>query len=199
LTIVTGSDAPLLVPKPAAPLTGTERFVGVDASVIEFWRWAFSDLRDNTIRAALAEFLVAKAVGDTRGLRIGWDNFDVLAPDGTRIEVKCSAFLQSWAQRHPSRLVFARLRGREFDASLNEYSADEKVRADVFVFAVQTQLDPAEYDLLDLGHWQFWVVNATAIRNETRRSVDIAWVRDNAEGPVTHTELAEAIAAATRR
>jgi hypothetical protein len=89
----------------------------------------------------LAEFLVAKAVGDQRPLRIGWDNFDVVAPDGTTIEVKCSAFLQSWPQKRHSELVFGRLTAREFDYARNEYSVDARVRADVFVFAVQTQRD----------------------------------------------------------
>ena len=74
-------------------LDGSERFAGVDATVADFWRWACSDLRDNTTRGMFAEFLVAKAVGDQRPLRIGWDNFDVVAPDRTTIEVKCSGVL----------------------------------------------------------------------------------------------------------
>jgi hypothetical protein len=54
-----------LTPSPATPLDGSERFSGLDATVAEFWRWAFSDLRDNTTRGIFAEFLVAKAVGDS--------------------------------------------------------------------------------------------------------------------------------------
>jgi len=30
---------------------------------VDFWRWAFSDLRDNITHGILAGFLVAKAVG----------------------------------------------------------------------------------------------------------------------------------------
>jgi hypothetical protein len=41
------------------PLDGGGRFTGLDATVSDFWRWAFSDLRDNTTRGILAEFLVA--------------------------------------------------------------------------------------------------------------------------------------------
>ena len=103
-----------LTSSPAVPLDGTERFVGLDDTVADFWRWAFSDLRDITTRGILAEFLVAKAVGDQRTMRIGWDNFDAQAPDGTTIEVKCSAFLQSWVQKRHSDLVFGRLSAREF-------------------------------------------------------------------------------------
>lgn len=147
-----------LTPSPAVLLDGSERFIGLDATVADFWRWAFSDLRDNTTRGILAEFLVAKAVGDERSLRVGWDNFDVQGPGpgGPAIEVKCSAYLQSWAQKRLSDLTFGRLTGREFDWTLGEYSVDVRVRADVFVFAVQTQREPAAYDMLDISHWEFW-------------------------------------------
>jgi hypothetical protein len=185
-----------LTPSLAVPLDGSERFIGLDATVAEFWRWAFSDLRDNTTRGILAEFLVAKAVGDERSLRVGWANFDVQAPDGTAIEVKCSAYLQSWPQQRPSKLVFGRLIGREFDAALNVYSVDARVRADVFVFAVQTQREPAAYDMLDISHWQFWVAGANTIREWAGKSVGISWVREHATGPVPHGELAAAIQAA---
>jgi hypothetical protein len=50
-----------LTPAPVVPLNGSERFTGLDATVADFWRWAFSDLRNNTTRGILAEFLVARA------------------------------------------------------------------------------------------------------------------------------------------
>jgi len=174
-------------------LGGGEHFAGLDATVADFWRWAFSDLRDNTTRGILAEFLVAKAVGDTRSLRIGWDNFDAQAPDGTRIEVKCSAFLQSWSQKRHSELVFGRLSAREFDAARNEYSVEARIRADVFVFAVQTQREPTAYDMLDLSHWEFWVASASIIREHAVRTVRIGWVRQHATGPLGYGGLADAI------
>jgi hypothetical protein len=176
------SEESFLTPSPALPLRGDEQFTGVDATVIDFWRWAFSDLRDNTTRGILAEFLVSKAVGDAREMRIGWGNFDALAPDGTKIEVKCSAFLQSWTLQRLSELRFGRLRAREFDADRNELSADVRVRADVFVFAVQAQQDPASYDMLDIGHWEFWVASADAVRESTVRTVGSAGSGSMPEG-----------------
>jgi hypothetical protein len=179
-------------------LDGTERFAGLDATVADFWRWAFSDLLDNITRGILAEYLVAKAVGDQRTLRIGWDNFDARAPDGTTIEVKCSAFLQSWVQKRHSELVFGRLSAREFDAARNEYSVDVRVRADVFVFAVQTQREPASYDVLDISHWEFWAASATTIREWGGKTVGVGWVRQHATGPLPYGDLAYAIHAAAK-
>lgn len=135
-------------------------------------------------------------MGDQRTVRIGWDNFDAQAPDGTRIEVKCSAFLQSWAQKRHSELVFGRLSAREFDAARNEYSVDPRVRADVFVFAVQTQRDPAAYDVLDISCWEFWVASASTIRQQAGKTVGIGWVRRHATGPTPYGQLADTIHAA---
>ena len=71
-----------LVPAPPQQLEGTDGFAGAAATVLDFWRWAFSDLRDNTRRGVLAEFIVALALGQTGTRRKGWDNFDVLTSTG---------------------------------------------------------------------------------------------------------------------
>lgn len=64
-------------------------------TVRDFWAWALGDLRLNSTRGMLAQFLVAKALGDTRPYDEGWGNFDVLIPDGIRVEVKSLGYLQS--------------------------------------------------------------------------------------------------------
>jgi hypothetical protein len=66
-----------------------------------------------------------------------------------------------------------RLTGREFDWKLNKYSPDARVRADVFVFAVQTQREPAAYDMLDVSQWEFWVAGADTIREQAGKTVGI--------------------------
>jgi hypothetical protein len=182
-----------LRPTAVAPLSGDEEFAGTEATVRDFWTWGFSDLRANTIRGVLAEFLVARAVGALQEVRDTWDNYDVLAPDGTRIEVKSSAYLQSWTQKRHSVLSFDRLTGLEFDATTNEYSAERLVRADVFVFAVHTERVPESYDALDVSKWEFYVVPADAIRAAGTRTVGITWVRSQAGVPVEFANLRGAI------
>jgi hypothetical protein len=99
-----------------------------------------------------------------------------------------------------SELVFGRLSAREFDATRNEYSVDVRVRADVFVFAVQTQREPAAYDMLNISQWEFWVASASIIRQWAGKTVGINWVRQHATGPHPYGKLADAIhmAAQTR-
>jgi hypothetical protein len=112
--------------------------------------------------------------------------------------VKCSAFLQSWVQKQHSELMFGRLSAREFDAARNEYSVDVRVRADVFVFAVHTQRDPASYDVLDISHWEFWVASASTTRGWASKTVGIGRVRQHATGPLSYGHLADAIHAAAK-
>lgn len=157
---------------PAIPLTGSEPLSGTDATVHDFWRFAMSDLRMNNVRGYLAEFLVAKAVGAT-GQRIEWDAFDVLTPDGTRIEVKSSAYLQVWDQRHPSRIVFTGLTGRTWSPQAGE-APTATYNADIYVFAIQTAQTHDQYDPLDVSQWSFYVLDRGAVEHLGYNSISLA-------------------------
>jgi hypothetical protein len=112
-----------------SPLTGQEPFDGLDATVLDFWRWAMSDLRVNNVRGYLAEFLVGKAVGST-GIRIEWDSYDVTAPDGTKIEVKTTGGIQAWEPAHPAQPKWSGLRTRTWTPT-DGYAAEDSYNADV--------------------------------------------------------------------
>jgi hypothetical protein len=100
-------------PSPPVALSGEEAFQGLGgATVHDFWVWSTGDLRENTTRGVLAEFFVARAVGAEAKMRVGWDNYDVRTPSGIRVEVKSSAYLQSWPQRVHSKIRFFGLLGR---------------------------------------------------------------------------------------
>ena len=185
------------MPEPSQLLEPGDTFDGLDASVADFWRWAFSDLRDNTVRGVLAEFLVAASLGRTAARRKAWDNFDVLTESGIRVEVKASGYLQSWPQAKHSQLNFGRVAARSWDENTNAFGAEPEVRADIFVFAVHTCRDHAHYDALDVGQWEFYVVPAGPVRDCKYKSVTISWVRRYTE-PVGFAHLAEAIEAAGR-
>jgi hypothetical protein len=88
--------------------TGNEPFFGTDTSftLLDFWCWEYFDLIGNTERGKLAEFIVAMAMYCTDAVSGGWGTFDVLSPEGIRIEVKTSAYLQSWGQKRLSDIHF---------------------------------------------------------------------------------------------
>jgi hypothetical protein len=75
-------------------------------SVKDFWSWSASDLISNVMRGHLAEFIVAKAISATEIVRNEWASYDLTTPDGTKVEVKSAAYLQSWSQDDYSTIQF---------------------------------------------------------------------------------------------
>ena len=172
-------------------LTGSEPFEGMAATVQEFWAFAMSDLRMNNIRGYLAEFLVAKAVGAT-GSRVEWDAYDVLTPEGIRVEVKSAGYLQVWAQRRLSRISFGSMKGRTWTPEGGE-SPEATLNADVYVFAIQTATNHDDYDPLDVGQWEFYVVDRTAIEATGYTSIGLPTLRTLTDGAVDYAHLGSAI------
>ncbi len=182
-----------LIPKPARPSTGQERFSSDPSSVLDFWRWAFSDLRTNIVRGVLAEYLVARAVGDPSPLRKAWDNWDVTTATGIKVEVKSSAYLQSWNQRKLSAITFSGLTGREWSAETNELAADRTLRAEVYVFAVHTCSEPDQYDPLKIEDWEFRVMSAAQLAEHGYRSVTLGFLDRHARTAYRLSDLARAV------
>jgi hypothetical protein len=54
-----------------------------DASLLDFWRWAFSDLCDDDVKGIFAEWLVVKLMGIPQVRRVSWANSDLITPEGS--------------------------------------------------------------------------------------------------------------------
>ena len=190
-------DDSLLRPPQLARLGGGELFKGVDATVLDFWRWALGDLRMNSARGYLAEFLVANAVGSTEPQRVEWGPHDVTAPDGTRIEVKSAAYLQSWAQRKLSTPRFS-LKGAKLIWNSDSGSWTEPLggRVDVWVFALQTCTDHTLYDPLTTEQWTFWVLPARVIDELGQAGAGLSTIQRIGGEGVAWKQLDQAVAGA---
>jgi len=187
------SDSELVPAPKLPPLQGDERFAGVDATVLDFWRFAMSDLRMNNTRGYLAEFLVARALGvDAR--RVEWDDYDVLW-GVVKIEVKSSAYLQPWPQRAPSQIKFSGLRRRSWDDTTAKRSEDKTYKADVYVLSVHTTRHHDLYDPLDVSSWAFYVLPRARLAELNVESLSLATVA-GITAPVDYGGLAWAIAEA---
>lgn len=134
------------------------------SSVLDFWSWAYSDLIRNVNRGAFAEFIVREAMNNQSGItsltdfRVSMDAYDLLSPDGIRVEVKSSAYIQAWESEHPARISFRIAPAKSLDSSGN-YSADSQYcrHSDVYVFCVWTAMS-REQNILDLSLWDFYVI-----------------------------------------
>ncbi len=122
-------------------------------------------MANNTLRGRLAEFLVAHALGLAQNVRSEWEAYDLQLPDGRRIEVKSSAYIQAWAQHAESVPSFAIGPTRAWDPSTNAWApADARRRqADLYVFALLAHRERATVNPLDLTQWVFYVLPAAVL------------------------------------
>lgn len=153
--------------------TGGERFAGMPHTLGEYWAWAHSDIASNAERGKLAEYIIHCAVGSKAPCRTEWDAYDVLSEEGVKIEVKSSAYLQTWRQERFSDIRFDIAPKNAWDAESNTYSGDRRRSADVYVFCLFAAKDAERADPLDLDQWEFYVLSTRTLEERVPRQKQI--------------------------
>ncbi|MET9701201.1 hypothetical protein ABZY31_30395 [Streptomyces sp. NPDC006529] len=137
-------------------------------NLLGFWAWAYSGLAGNTLRGALAEYIVALALDACDGTRLGWDSVDIRLPGGLQVEVKSAAYLQEWDQQALTAVSFSIAPAQGWNAVTGEADPARRRRADVYVFCLLSHQEKTTLDPLDLAQWTFYVL-PTSVLDEHRR------------------------------
>ena len=150
-------------------LNGTEPITDEQGNPVSdlnsFWSWAYSNVMDNAQRGALAEYLVACALGVNDNVRGNWDKYDLLSPEGISVEVKSFGYLQSWEQEHLSTLSFGIQPTYGWDSAANTYATQLSRQADIYVFCIHKHTHQGTANPLDIAQWDFYLL-PTTILNE---------------------------------
>ena len=188
-------------------LTGSER-LPAGAKVRDFWRWIGSDLVGNTTRGLFAEYIVGLAVGAFTGgeadsVRDEWGAYDLATPEGVKLEVKSSAYLQSWWQRNEAAPRFGIARTQAWDDATGQ-SSEEKARwSDVYVFCLLHHRSKVTLNPLDVGQWTFLVLSTAVLDEQVgeQRSIGLTRLRSLGAKEVPFDGIANAVrkAAPTKR
>lgn len=136
----------------------------IDSTILDYWSWAYSDLIRNVNRGAFAEFIVREAMNSQSqntvpsDFRISMDAYDLLSPEGIRIEVKSSAYIQALEDDHLARISFRIAPAKNLDENGNYSEKSVYARhSDVYVFCVWTAKS-CDQNILDLSLWDFYVI-----------------------------------------
>ncbi len=172
-----------------------ERGRNLGFDVMGFWQWSSSDLVSNATRGILAEYLVARALTVASGVRDEWAAYDLKTDDGTRVEVKSAAYIQSWHQERPSRITFRVPKTRAWDRESNRQSEAVLRQADVYVFALLAHGDQGTLDPLDVSQWEFFVVPTAHLdgRMRSQHSITLPSLRALARESVSFSDLRGAV------
>lgn len=147
-------------------------------TVGDFWSWAYSDILSNRNRAIYAEFLVGSSLDVVNIPKIEWDGVDLLYK-GRKIEVKSSAFIQSWKQRKLSPIRFDISKKKAWYAEDNTFETEPVRAADCYVFCLYAETDESKVNVLDIRDWQFYVLSTEEIESElgNQKSVGIKRIK----------------------
>lgn len=161
---------------------GTELFClgdrNLSFSVLDFWRWSASNILSNASRGALAEFIVGRALGmEMKNMREEWEAYDLLTPCNIKVEVKSSAYLQSWSQKKYSNVRFNIPPASAWDPIKN-MRVDKKSRlSDVYVFCLLRHKDKSTVDPLNLQQWEFYVLSTKEVNTYFNEAKSVGLTR----------------------
>ena len=160
-----------------------------------FWRWAYSDFLSNANRGILAEYIVHTAIQSNTLQRQEWDAWDLITEGGLKIEVKCSAYLQSWHQEKPSKLIFDIAPKKAWHADTNTYDDKATRNADVYVFCVFTTKDPETANPLNTEELEFIVMSTDELNQKypKQKSISYSTLIKNGLKSIPYERLSSAI------
>lgn len=178
--------------------TGSEEILGLTSknTLLNFWQWAYSDIIGNTERGCLAEYLVALACNIDQKVRVSWDSYDLeLLPERIKIEVKSSAYLQTWKQKGYSKPSFGIPKTKAWDYIENLYHEESKRQADVYVFALLSHKQKETLNPLNTSQWEFYILRTEVIDHEMkdRKQISLEKVKELNALKSTFSELKDNI------
>ena len=178
---------------PSIPHSGDEPLLNTTLS--SYWAWAHSNLMDNAERGALAEFLVKQAVGDESATRTNWDAYDLLSPEGIKVEIKASGYLQSWEQDKLSNIVFSIRPTYGWDARTNSTDTVMRRQSDVYVFCLHKHKEQSTVNPLDIEQWEFYVVPTRTLNEKCgdQKTISLSGLQALGIEPVAYDSIKKEI------
>lgn len=154
-------------------------------TLLDFWKWSYSDVLSNAARGVFAEFLVGLALRAIDSPREEWASYDLKTPEGIRVEVKSTAYVQSWCQDKLTQISF------DIRRKWNEEGTKHERRSDVYVFALLAEKDKEKINPLDIGQWEFYVVSTRELDRacENQATIRINPLREVARENVPYANL----------
>ncbi|MEC5425309.1 hypothetical protein QGM71_17650 [Virgibacillus sp. C22-A2] len=158
---------------------------GTSKQIVDYWKWAYSNINMNSERGIFAEFLIGSALDALGTGRVEWDVADVMYR-GNLIEVKSSAFVQEWEQKKPSVPKFDIAKKYEF----GEYTSSRDRHAHLYVFALLFEEDRNIMDPLNMEQWEFYILSTDKINEHfgDQKSVSLNPLKSVCD-PVNYNEI----------
>lgn len=175
-------------------------------SVLDFWRYAYSQLEG--LSDTLAEFLVARALGIEKAENVNyWTAYD-MAYRNKRIEVKSTRYVHPWNTR------ISKIRTFSIEPTNSDYWGSSKIginngkrlsrQSEIYVFCLNSNMDIENNNPLKVDDWVFFVVPTFEINNccednPEQKKISLNVVKRLAKGGVAFDALKSSVDAAIEK
>lgn len=159
-----------------------------DLTMLEFWRWHFSEIFD--LQSKIAEYIVGKALGLKEAQNVGeWTLFD-MEYRGKRIEVKETSYYHAWQTDEEPKSKH-RIFGitKAYD-NYKEKNSPLRRQNDIYIFCLNTGETKEASNPLELNNWQFYVIPTKTINEECGEARTISLVKvEKLTNKLSYSEL----------
>ena len=138
----------------------------LDFSILDFWRWAHSNIDESLERGIFAEYIVNTAVADRAdGVRLDGP-YDIIGCNGLKIEVKSTAIKHgSGKTGNDTKNSFSIAPVKIWNSWTYSFAEEYSRPSDIYVFAVWKNGDNSN-SMTDVDSWIFYVVSTNVINTE---------------------------------
>ena len=173
-------------------LLGNEHFTkkgeATELTILEFWRWHFSEIFD--LQSKIAEYIVGKALGLTEAQNVGeWTLFDMMYR-GKRIEIKETSYYHAWQTDEEPK---SKQRSFGITKAYDNYKAENsplRRQNDIYIFCLNTGETREASNPLELNNWQFYVLSTDVINRKCGDAKTISLSRvEKLAKKVSYSEL----------
>lgn len=163
-----------------------------DLTMLEFWRWHFSEIFD--LQSKFAEYIVGKALGLSEAQNVGdWTLFDMMYK-GKRIEIKETSYYHAWQTDEEPK---SKQRAFGITKAYDNYKDDSsplRRQNDIYIFCLNTGETKESSYPLELDHWLFYIISTDTINKECGdgKTISLSRVEKLTEG-IRYSELKGAV------
>lgn len=143
-----------------------------DLTMLEFWRWHFSEIFD--LQSKIAEYIVGKALGLKKAENVGvWTLYDMMYRE-QRIEIKETSYYHAWQtddEPKSKQRVFGITKAYD---DYTKKDSPHRRQNDLYIFCLNTGTTKDASNPLELDHWRFYVIPTVVIDEKCGESKTIS-------------------------
>lgn len=142
-------------------LNPKEEFIGITPkkTVLDFWRWGYSDLLQNITRGIVAEYIVLCALGiEPSKSRDPWEDCDIKTKNNLKIEIKTTGYLQSWYSKERPKIINPKIvikPTKLYHSDSGKMESNKTLNSDLYVICFHKEEDWNKVNPLDTDQWTF--------------------------------------------